>query len=82
MTLTLGGNCDKHLWSCYVIWTSNSIFGKNEREDHERICFALAFVYVVGKKSKAPKLSPMADDAITQGGIESLVSLVSICEQA
>ena len=31
------------------------------------------------QKLKDPKLSPMADDAITQGGIGSLVSLVYIC---
>ena len=28
------------------------------------------FVCVVGKNPKTPKLSPMADDAITQAGIE------------
>ena len=35
---------------------------------------------VVGKNLKTPKLSPMADDAITWGGIGSLVSLVYIYE--
>ena len=51
------------------------------RENCERICFA--FVFVCGKhKPEDPKLSPMADDAITitRGGIEGLGSLVYICE--
>ena len=46
-------------------------------EDREHICFAFAFACVVGKNLKTPKLSPMADNAITQGGIiGNLVSLV------
>ena len=34
---------------------------------------------MVGNNRKTPKLSPMADDAITRSGIGSLVSLVYIC---
>ena len=49
------------------------------RKDCERIYYAFAFACVVGKNPKTPKLSPMAEDAITQGGIGSLVSLVYIC---
>ena len=49
-------------------------------EDCKRICFAFAFACVVGKNPKTPKLSPMADYAITRGGIGSLVSLVYICD--
>ena len=48
------------------------------REDHERICFAFAFACVVGKNQKTPKLSSMADNAITWGGLGSQVSLVYI----
>ena len=48
-------------------------------EDRERICFEFAFACVVGKNPKTTKLSPMAEDAIAQGGIGSLVSLVYIC---
>ena len=47
-------------------------------EDRERICFAFAFVYVIGKNPKTFKLSPMADNAITQDVIGSLVSLVYV----
>ena len=47
-------------------------------EDRERICFAFAFACVVGKNPKTPKLSPMADDTITRGGIGSFISLVYI----
>ena len=39
----------------------------------------LVFACVVGKNQKTPKLSPMADDAITRGGIGGLGSLVYIC---
>ena len=42
-------------------------------------CLAFALACVVSKNPKTPKLSPMADDAITQGGIEGLGSLVYIC---
>ena len=49
------------------------------REDRERICFVFAFACVVGKNPKTAKLSPMADDAITRGGVGSLVSPLYIC---
>ena len=49
------------------------------RKDRERIGFAFVFVCVVGKNPKTPKLSPIADDAITRGGIGGLGSLVYIC---
>ena len=39
-----------------------------------RILFAFVFACVVGKKQKTPNLSPMADKAITQGGIQDLGS--------
>ena len=45
-------------------------------EDPQCICFVFAFACVVGKNPKTPKLNPMADNAITRGGIGSLVSLV------
>ena len=48
------------------------------QEDCEHICFAIACV--VGKNPKTPKLRLIADDAITRGGLGSLVSLVYICE--
>ena len=48
----------------------------------ECICFAFAFVCVLGKNPKTPKLRPIADDAITRGDIGSLVSLVYICGYA
>ena len=44
-------------------------------EDCERTCFAFIFTCVVVKNPKTPKLSPMADDAITRSGIGGLVSL-------
>ena len=44
--------------------------------DRERIGFAFLFVCMVGKKRKTPKLSPMADDAITRGGRRSGISRV------
>ena len=40
------------------------------RKDRGRICFAC----VVGKNRDTPNLSPLADDAITQGGIRGLGS--------
>ena len=49
------------------------------REDREHVCFAFIFVCVVSKKLKTLKLSPMAEDAITWGGIGGLGSLVYIC---
>ena len=39
----------------------------------------IGFAYVVSKNPKTPKLSSMADDAITWGGIGGLGSLVYIC---
>ena len=41
--------------------------------------YAFSLACVVGKNLKAPKLIPMDDDAITQGGLEGLGSLVYIC---
>ena len=49
------------------------------RKDHKGVCFTFIFVCVVGQKTKTPKLSPMADDTITQGGIGGQGSLVYIC---
>ena len=49
------------------------------RKDHGRICFEVIFACVVGKNPNTPNLSPMADDAITQGGIPGLGSLFYIC---
>ena len=40
-----------------------------------------AFVCVCGRqKPEDPQLSPIADDAITRGGLGGLVSLVNICD--
>ena len=39
------------------------------REDCERVCFVLIFTCVVKKTPKTSKLSPVADDAVTQGSI-------------
>ena len=41
-------------------------------EDHEHIYFAFVFACVVSKHPKTPKMSAMADDPITQGGIGGL----------
>ena len=50
---------------------------KTLREDCGRICFA--FIFACGRqKPEDPNLSPMADDAITQGGIGGLGSPVYI----
>ena len=46
----------------------------------ECICFVLIFVCVVGKNPKIPKLNPMADGTITQGGTGDLGSLMNICD--
>ena len=51
------------------------------REDHGRVCFAFVFACVVGKTPKTPNLSPMADNAITRGGIRGLGSPLDICGQ-
>ena len=48
-------------------------------EDRGRIGFAFVFACMVGKNQKTPKLSPMADDAITQKGKGGLGSLVYVC---
>ena len=48
-------------------------------DDSEPVGFAFVFACVVGKNPKTPKLSPMADDAITRGGIGSLGYLMYIC---
>ena len=41
-------------------------------EDRGRTGFVFVLAYVVGKNPKTPNLSPMADDAITWGGIGGL----------
>ena len=51
---------------------------RTARKDRGCIGFAFAFACVVGKNPKTPNLSPMADDAITQGGIGGLGSPVYI----
>ena len=67
--------------ACTAVWAWRQSHVKSPaaHEDHECICFAFAYACVVGKNLKTPKLSPMTDDAITRGGIWSLVSLVYIC---
>ena len=40
--------------------------------------FCVCFVCAVGKKLKTPKLSPMADGAITRGGVEGLCLCMSV----
>ena len=66
-----------------VFWRQSHVKSRRAREDHELFCFGFSFLFsfacVVGKILKTPKLSPMADDAITRGGIGSLISLVYIC---
>ena len=42
-------------------------------------CECACFACMVGKNPKTLKLSPMANDAITRGGIGNLVSLVYLC---
>ena len=49
------------------------------RKDRGRIGCAFGFACVVDKNPKTPKLSSMADDAFTWGGIGGLGSLVYIC---
>ena len=51
---------------------------KNKRKV-PRICCACIFAFVVIKNPKTLKLSPMADDAITQDVIGGLRSLVFFC---
>ena len=48
-------------------------------KDHGPILFAIVSACVVGKNQNIPNWSSMADDAITQGGIEVLGSPFSIC---
>ena len=47
---------------------------RTARKDRGRIGFAFVFACVVGKNPKTPDLKPMADDAITLGGIRGLGS--------
>ena len=42
--------------------------------------FSASSACIVGKNPKTPKMSPLADDAIKQGGIGRLGSLVYICD--
>ena len=49
------------------------------RKDRGHICFAFVSACVVGKNPKTHNLSPMADEAISQGGIQGLGSLLYIC---
>ena len=71
----------RRLIECTAGWAWKQSLAKSRvaREDRERICLAFAFACVVGKNPKTPNLSPMADDAIIQGGIGSLVSPLYIC---
>ena len=73
------------LLACTVVSHTDAKSGM-VREDCERSCFTFIFGYVVGifgcmvcKNQETPKLSSMADDAITRGGIGGLGSLVYIC---
>ena len=50
--------------------------GAQNKSYRERICFAFSLECVVGKNPKTPKLSPMADDTVTQGGRRSGISSV------
>ena len=74
----------RKLSACTAVWAwrQSSVKSRVARKDHKRIYFAFALACVVGKNLKSPpkKLSPMADHAITRGGIGSLVSLVYICD--
>ena len=49
------------------------------REDRGQICFAFVFACVVDQNPKTPNLSPVADNAITQGSIQGLGSPSYIC---
>ena len=49
------------------------------RKDHGRICFAFVFCMCGQQKPEDPNLSPMADDAITLGGIQGLESPFYVC---
>ena len=48
-------------------------------ENHGRILLAFVSACVVSKNPKTLNLSPMADDAITWGGIRGLGSPLYIC---
>ena len=50
-----------------------------EREDRGHICFELICTCVVGKNPKTPNLNPMADDAVTWGGIRDLGTPLYSC---
>ena len=55
----------------------------NTRENaaqRSQIMDAFVLACVVGKNLKTPNLSPLADDAITRGSIQSLGSPLYICE--
>ena len=63
-----------------LAWKQSHAKSRTAREDRKRIfCFAFSFTCVVRKNPKTPKMSPMADDAITRGGKGSLVSPLYIC---
>ena len=68
-------NSEPNVWT----WRQSRVKSRAALEDRECIYFAFAFACVVGKTRRPPKLSTMADDAITRGGIGSLLSLVYIC---
>ena len=67
--------CDILSMTCYL-----HVLRYEREENRKRICIAFAFACVVDKNPKTPKLSPIADNAITRGGLGSLVSLVYICD--
>ena len=70
--------CITCMYCCMSVKMVISVKHSVACEDPERICIAFAFACVISKKSsKMPKLSSMVvDNAITRGGIGSLVSLV------
>ena len=75
----------EYLWFVRCIWYLHVLRSEHEhakhqisREDHENICFAFVFACVGVKNPKTPKLSPMAENSITWGGIGGLGSLVYI----
>ena len=49
------------------------------RKDCGRVGFCVG-AFMAGKHLKTPKLSPVADNAITWGGIRGLGSLMYICD--
>ena len=66
--------------TAYWGWKQSHAKSRTAHEDRERIYFVFAFACVVGKNPNTPKLSPIADDAITRGSIRSLVSPLYICD--